>query len=70
MWGGGEGGAQGVAELGERERCDNAWLKAAQEEFRAGARTVDSRAFLRGRDASASRSWPNGEVTCGTARCR
>eukprot|EP00959_Pyramimonas_sp_CCMP1952_P062895 1315059-Pyramimonas_sp.AAC.1 len=46
------GMAQGVAELGECERRGDARLKAAQEEFRTGALTEDSREFLRGRDTA------------------
>ena len=34
LWGGAECGIQGVTELEECERCDDAWLKEVQEEFR------------------------------------
>ena len=70
LWGGGQEGVQGVTELVECERCDDAWLKSVQEEFRRGALTEDTHAFLHGRDTSVPGSWLHGEVGCGNARCR
>ena len=47
--GGGKHGIQGVTELVECERCDDAWLREVQEEFRNGRLSVNNHAFLPGR---------------------
>ena len=46
LWGGASCGTQGVTELEECERCDDAWLKEVQEEFRRGELSEHSHAFL------------------------
>ena len=70
LWGGGQEGVQGVTELVECERCDDAWLKSVQEEFRRGALTADTHAFLHGRDTGVPGSWLHGQVECGNSRCQ
>ena len=49
LWSGGKDGIQGVTELVECERCDDAWLREVQEEFRNGSLSVNNHAFLHGR---------------------
>ena len=49
LWSGGKHGMQGVTELVECERCDDAWLREVQEEFRNGRLSVNNHAFLHGR---------------------
>ena len=49
LWSGGKHGMQGVTELVECERCDDAWLREVQEEFRNGSLSVNNNAFLHGR---------------------
>ena len=70
LWGGADCGVQGVTELEECERCDDAWLKEVQEEFRIGALTADAHAFLHGRDTTVTGSWLHGGVGCGNRACR
>ena len=70
LWGGAECGVQGVTELEECERCDDAWLKEVQEEFRTGALTANAHAFLHSRDTTVTGSWLHGDVECGNRACR
>ena len=70
LWGGAERGIQGVTELEECERCDDVWLKEVQDEFRRGALSEDSHAFLHGRDTSVPGSWLKGDVLCKNQSCR
>ena len=71
-----EGCAQGVTELSQcarararaRVRDGDARLLEVQREFREGALTADSRAFLRGRPTSAPGTWVNWATTC-SAKC-
>ena len=44
---------QGVTELTECVRCDDAWLRSVQEEMRAGSMSVDTHALLHGRPSGA-----------------
>ena len=61
---------QGVTELVENERCDDAWLRGVQHEVRTGTLSHDSHAFLHGRPTSVPGSWVGSDVECGNARCR
>ena len=51
-----------------RVRHGDARLLEVQREFREGALTADSRAFLRGRPTSAPGTWVNWATTC-SAKC-
>ena len=70
MWSGGEGGTQGVTELKQCERCDDAWLKEVQEELRNGRLSKNNHAFLHGLPTSVPGSWENGDVACHNPECR
>ena len=63
MWGGPKSGMQGVTELVECERCDNGWLREAQEEFRHGRLSETSFKFLHRRPTPEPGSW-GGVVKC------
>jgi hypothetical protein len=70
LWGGGEGGVQGVSELTECEQCDDEWLREVQHEMRHGRLSEDSHAFLHGEATTVPGSWTKGDVTCGNKSCR
>ena len=61
---------QGVTELSQCERCDDAWLLSVQAEFRRGSLQVDTHAFLHGEDTQVPGSWVEGRATCGTLSCQ
>ena len=61
---------QGISELTECERTDDAWLRSVQLEFREGRLSEDNHAFLHGKDTSVPGSWVDGDVSCGQTLCR
>ena len=70
LWGGGEHGIQGVTELVQCERCDDAWLREVQSEVRNGDLSLNNHAFLHGAVTTVPGSWVAGDVACGRAQCR
>ena len=70
FWGRHSEGMQGVTELDECERCDDAWLQEVQHEFRMGQLAEDTHAFLHGLPTTVPGSWVGGDVACKNARCR
>ena len=70
IWGGPEHGLQGVTELKICERCDDDWLKEVQEEFRAGALSLDNHAFLHHADTLCVGSTLGKDPQCGISRCQ
>ena len=70
IWGGPEGGLQGVTELATCERCTDPWLREVQSQIRNGNMSKDNHAFLHGLPTSVPGSWVEGDVSCGNATCR
>lgn len=57
LWGGEDGGLQGVTELSQCERCDDEWLKEVQEEMRHGCLSENNHAFLQKLATTVPGSW-------------
>ena len=73
FWGAGSAGAvQGMTELTECKRLEDpdTWFLGVQDEFRRGALTEDTHAFLHGLPTSVPGSWLGGQVACGNQRCK
>ena len=70
FWAEPEHGVQGVTELIQSERCDDAWLREVQEEIREGNLGASNHAFLHGCATAVPGSWVRGDVECGKAECR
>ena len=70
FWGSGEHAVQGVTELVECVRTEDAWLYDVQQEMRQGSLSEDNWKFLHGLPTSVPGSWANGNVTCGNVACR
>ena len=60
---------QGLTELTERMRCNGAWLEDVPEQFRNGALTEETRAFMHGRSTKVPGSWLHGQTTCKNPAC-
>jgi len=69
FWGSGEGTVQGVTELTECVRTEDAWLLQVQNEMRAGALSLDSWNFLHGHPTTVPGSFVDGACACGNKRC-
>jgi hypothetical protein len=69
LWGSGEGSVQGMTELTECVRTQDAWLLQVQDEMRAGALSQDSWCFLHGRETKVPGSCINAKLNCGNDRC-
>ena len=70
LWGGPNFGVQGVTELVQCERCDDAWLREVQEEIRQGNLSELNHSFLHGSLTNKPGSWCKGDVECGKETCR
>ena len=70
LWGGADGGIQGVTELTDCERCHDAWLREVQDEMRHGCLSENNHAFLHGARTTVPGSWTAGDVACGNRACR
>ena len=50
-------------------RCQDAWLEDVQEQFRNGALTEETRAFMHGHPTNVPGSWLRGRSTCKNPAC-
>ena len=69
FWHEGRGSVQGITELTECVRTEDAWLLQIQKEMRAGALSTDSWHFLHGRETNVPGSSVDGHNTCGNHSC-
>jgi hypothetical protein len=69
FWHRGKGCVQGMTELTECVRTEDAWLLQVQNEMRAGCLSEDSCHFLHGRPTAVPGSMVDGQLTCGNAAC-
>ena len=70
FWGRGEGAVQGLTELTECMRCDDAWLREVQDEIRNGQLSMNNYYFLHGMPTTVPGSWCNGRAECKNPRCQ
>ena len=70
LWSGRKTGVQGVTELHQCERQDDAWLIEVQDEIRAGALSEDNYNFMHNLPTTVPGSWLLRDVLCGRAACK
>ena len=63
------GSVQGVTELTEHVRCQDAWFEDVQQQFRNGALTEETHAFMHGQPTNVPGSWSRGRSTCKNPAC-
>ena len=70
FWGRGEGAVQGLTELTECMRCDDAWLREVQDEIRNGQLSMNNYYFLHGMPTTVPGSWCNGKAQRNNDKCK
>ena len=65
-----EHGIQGVTELVEVKRTDDAWLQHVQDQIRHGELSATNHAFMHGKPTKVAGSWMKGQVLCKNQACQ